>query len=544
MNPIQRPEVETSLGDYDADIKATVEGLAQADIVRRIWRKDYTVWKSDPTEITDRLGWLTVTDIMHEQVPALQSFSQEIREAGFRHVVLLGMGGSSLCAEVLRQVFGSASSFPQMVVLDSTIPESIKAVAEAIDPAHTLFIVSSKSGTTTEPNILFKYFKQAVERSGKSNPGENFIAVTDPGTALARLGEKGKFRKIFLNPPDIGGRYSVLSYFGLVPGALIGADIKVLLDRADSMRKGCASCVPGHQNPGLWLGACMGALALKGRDKLTLVTSPSFESFGLWIEQLIAESTGKEGKGIIPVAGEPLLAPEFYAADRLFIYLRLKSDNDRATDIAINALKSYQPVIVLEMNDGLDIGAEFFRWEFATAVAGKILGIHPFNGPDVQKAKDATERLLSDYVKSKRLPRVKTTGSLSNLLSQAGPGNYFTIMAYVRQTAEVDDVLTTLRRQVMEKYHIATTLGYGPRFLHSTGQLHKGGPNTGLFFQITTNHKNDLPIPGEPYTFGVVADAQALGDLQALQALGRRVVSIRLKQDDTASMRKFSEIVK
>jgi transaldolase/glucose-6-phosphate isomerase len=530
--------VETGLGQYEADVKAAVAELTRSDAVKRIWRKDHTVWKPDPTEISNRLGWLTVTETMHEQVPALQSFAAEIKGAGFRHVVSLGMGGSSLCAEVLWQVFGSAASFPRLTVLDSTVPAAIQAVVNAIDPARTLFLVSSKSGTTTEPNILYKYFRHLLEQTGKADPGQNFVAITDPGTPLAMLAEKEKFRRVFLNPPDIGGRYSVLSYFGLVPGSLIGADIKALLDRADSMREGCASCVPGHENPGMWLGATMGALAVKGRDKLTLVTSPSIGSFGLWVEQLIAESTGKEGKGIIPVAGEPLLAPDFYWIDRLFVYLRLKTDDNKATDAAINALKtSGQPVIVLEMKDKLDLGAEFFRWEFATATAGKILSIHPFNQPDVQRAKDATERILSDYVKSGRLPEIKTTGSLTSLLSQACQGAYFAVMAYLHQIPETDEVLATLRRKVMEQYRIATTLGYGPRFLHSTGQLHKGGQNEGLFLQITTEHRNDLPIPGEPYTFGVVADAQALGDSQALQALGRRVVSLRLSQSDAASLR-------
>jgi transaldolase/glucose-6-phosphate isomerase len=533
------PEIETNLAEYDSNVKSRIAELTQANLVKRIWRKDYTVWKPEPSEITNRLGWLTVTETMHEQVPVLQAFAQEVKDAGFRFSVLLGMGGSSLCAEVLRQVFGSASGFPELFVLDSTIPDTIQAVRDAVDISRTLFIVASKSGTTTEPNILYKYFKQAVENAGKSNPGENFIAVTDPGTPLASLGEKDKFRKVFLNPPDIGGRYSVLSYFGLVPGALIGADIKALLDYADTMRESCAYYVPGHENPGLWLGTCMGTLAASSRDKLTLVTSPSLGSFGLWVEQLIAESTGKNGKGILPVAGEPLLAPENYGADRLFVYLRLKSDNNESIDAAVNALKPSQPVIVLEMNDKLDLGAEFFRWEFATAVAGKILGIHPFDQPDVQRAKDETERLLGEYVRTKRLPQIKSTESVSELVSRANPGEYFAVMAYLRQTNEIDTAFTELRKKVIEEHHIATTLGYGPRFLHSTGQLHKGGRNNGLFLQITADHKTDLSIPDEAYTFGVVADAQALGDLQALQALGRRVVSVRLKQADAASIGKL-----
>lgn len=532
--------MKTDLGKYESRVNITLANLAQNDMAARIWRKDYTVWKQDPTEISDRLGWLNVTELMHEQLPVLQSFAQEVSDSGIRHVVLLGMGGSSLGAEVLRQVFGNSGSFPQLIVLDSILPASVQAVTDAIDPAHTLFLVSSKSGTTTEPMILFRYFRNLVEKAIGKKIGQNFAVITDAGTPLADLDNKEKFRKVFLNPGDIGGRYSVLSYFGLVPAALIGIDIKALLERADVMREGCASCVPIHENPALWLGACIGTGSLEGRDKLTLVTSPSIASFGLWVEQLIAESTGKEGKGIVPVAGEPLLQPAYYGFDRLFVYLRLKDDDNSATDNAISAIRaSGQPVVVLDMKDKFDLGAEFFRWEFATAVAGSIMGIHPFNQPDVQNAKDATKRLLREYTQSGQLQRMKTKVSLAELLQQAAPNSYFAIMAYLQQTAEIDSVMVALRRKVMERYHMATTLGYGPRFLHSTGQLHKGGQNTGLFLQIVASHTHDLPIPGEPYTFGVVADAQALGDLEALQSAGRRVTRVQLAQADAASLKKL-----
>ena len=532
--------VGTSLGGNDVDVEAALAKLTQVDIVRRIWRKDYTVWKPEPDEITDRLGWLNVTESMRAQVPALQSFADEVRSAGFCHVVLLGMGGSSLGAEVLRQVFGSAAGFPELLVLDSTVPASIQAVTDVISPEQTLFIVSSKSGTTTEPLILLRYFKSVLQKTDTESIGQHFAAITDAGTPLAGLAEKVGFRRVFLNPSDIGGRYSVLSYFGLVPATLMGIDIKALLDRADGMREACVSCVPGHHNPGFWLGACMGAMALKGRDKLTLVTSPSIKGFGLWIEQLIAESTGKDGKGIVPVAGEPLVAPAFYGSDRLFIYLRLKGDNNSTTDGAIRDISSSgQPVVVLDMKDRYDLGAEFFRCEFATAVAGALLGIHPFNQPNVQRAKDATDRLLWEYKQSKRALKLESTGSLSHLLSHAAPGKYFAIVVYAHQTREIDEALADLRQKVVERYHIATTLGYGPRFLHSTGQLHKGGPNSGLFLQITASHENDLPVPGEPYTFGIVADAQALGDLQALQALGRQVVTLHVPAVGTLPVREL-----
>lgn len=521
---------KTNIGIYEADVRATLTRLFDANIVQRIWREDHTVWKRKPTEISNRLGWLAVTDLMNEQVPVLQSFVQDVREAGFRHVVLLGMGGSSLGAEVLGQVFGRANQYPELIVLDSSLPESVQAVVEAINPALTLFLVSSKSGTTTEPLILHAYFRDLLEKVvGKDKVWHNFIAITDPGTPLATLAQEKGFRQIFLNPPDIGGRYSVLSYFGLVPAVLIGIDIAELLQQANRMRSTCASNVPQHENPGFWLGACMGTLALKGHDKLTLVTSPSIGTFSLWIEQLIAESTGKDNKGIIPVTNEPLMRPIYYGDDRLFVYLRIEGDQNQVTDTAIGSLiSSGHPVVVLEMRDKYDMGAEFFRWEFATVVAGAILGINPFDQPDVQKAKDTTGRLLQEYEVSGRLPKLETTGSLADLMTLADKGKYLAIMAYLRQTPEMDGVLAELRREVGERYHIATTLGYGPRFLHSTGQLYKGGQNTGLFLQLTAYHVKDLPIPGEPYTFGTVADAQALGDFQSLQAVGRQVIRVQI----------------
>jgi len=527
-------------------VEDALADISRRNVVGRVWRKNHTVWKPDPTGITNRLDWLTITDLMHEQIPALQSFAQEVRDAGFRHVVLLGMGGSSLGSEVLRQTFGSAAECPELIVLDSVIPASVQAVTDTIDPAHTLFLVSSKSGTTTEPISLFQYFRSLVESAvGKEKTGQNFVAITDPGTPLAKLAEEKRFRHIFLNPPDIGGRYSVLSYFGLVPAVLIGVDITMLLDRADSMRKRCAAPVPASENPGAWLGACMGTLALRGRDKLTLITSPSISSFGLWVEQLIAESTGKDGKGIIPIVGEPLVNPAHYGDDRMFIYLRLDEDDNSIIDAALQRIKSAgQPVVTLELRDRYDLGTEFFRWEFATAVAGAILGINPFDQPNVQEAKDATERLLQEYTTSGRLPWVEADVSFADLLAEARKGKYLAIMAYVRQTPELDKVLVDFRRKVVERYGIATTLGYGPRFLHSTGQLHKGGPNTGLFLQITADHEKDLPIPGKPYTFGVVADAQALGDLQALQSSARRVARVHFSRVDAVALsRLVSEVV-
>lgn len=522
------------IGTFISNVEAALADLDRRDIVRRIWQKDHTLWKPEPAEITNRLGWLRVTDLMSEQIPVLQSFVREVIDAGFRHVVLLGMGGSSLGPEVLRQVFGNTTGYPELKVLDSTIPAWVQSVKESIDPARTLFLVSSKSGTTTEPLALFHYFKELVESYvGKGKAGQSFVAITDPGTPLVELAGDERFRRIFLNPPDIGGRYSVLSYFGLVPSALLGIDIMKLMERSDCMREACASCVPVHDNPGAWLGTYMGTLAARGRDKLTLATSPAISSFGLWVEQLIAESTGKDGKGIIPVVGEPLTEAVHYGDDRFFVYLRLQEDDNSVVDKAIEGIRSSgQPVLVLKMGDRYDLGAEFYRWEFATAIAGAILGIHPFNQPDVQQAKDATERILQEYATSGNPPDIQPEGSFAELLSKAERPRYLAIMAYIRQTRGTDDAMTELRRKVIERYGIATTIGYGPRFLHSTGQLHKGGPDKGLFLQIITCHERDIPIPGMPYTFGVIAASQALGDFQALKSLGRNITRIKLSTGD------------
>lgn len=527
---LNTPDVETALAD-----------LQNRQIISRIWRGDHTVWKPEPTEITNRLGWLTVTGFMRKQAPALVAFADEVRDAGFRHMVLLGMGGSSLGPEVLRQSFGSAPGHPELIVLDSTIPAWVQSVAEAIDPAHTLFLVSSKSGSTTEPNMFYAYFRDLVEKAvGKAGAGQHFIAVTDSGSSLEKMAGEQGFRRVFLNPSDIGGRYSVLSYFGLVPAAVMGLDVSKLLDRADGMREGTASCVPVHENPGAWLGVVMGVLAQKGRDKLTLVTSPSISSFGLWVEQLIAESTGKEGQGIVPVAGEPIASPDHYGDDRLFVYLRLDGDANDESDKAIKAVESSgQPVVRLDLRDKYDLGAEFFRWELATAVAGSIIGINPFDQPNVQAAKDMTESVLGQYESSGKLPPMEDPVSLGELLGLGGKGDYLAIMAYIPQTPEVDLALDALRRRVMDRHGIATTMGYGPRFLHSTGQLHKGGSGSGLFLQLTAEHAQDVAIPGTPFTFGVLADSQAVGDLEALRASERRAVRVDLGTNPEEAIRRL-----
>ncbi len=545
------------LGGYLPAVEATLAGLQEREVTGRIWRHDHSLWKPDPTEITNRMGWLTVTNLMSEQVPAIEAFAEDVREAGFRHVVLLGMGGSSLGPEVLseslrgssqsqesREDSGNAGGYPKLILLDSTVPAWVLAVTGAIDPARTLFIVSSKSGSTLEPNTFYAYFRGLVEGAlGKERAGGNFVAITDPGTPLEALAREHGFRKAFLNPPDVGGRYSVLSYFGLVPAALIGVNIGELLDRANSMKEGCAASVPAQENPGAWLGAVMGTLAgTEGRDKLSLVTSPSISTFGLWVEQIIAESTGKEGKGIVPVAGEPIVGPEHYGDDRLFVYLRLKGDQNAETDAAMERIASSgQPVVRLDMSDTYQLGAEFYRWEFAIAVAGHILGIHPFDQPNVQGAKDMTDRVLKEYQSSGSLPQMNGGISPDSLLAEAGPGQYLAILAYLNQTPEMDQALTELRARLMKRYRIATTMGYGPRYLHSTGQLHKGGPNSGIFLQLTAGHEKDVPIPGRPYSFGLLADSQALGDLQALAGSGRRALRVRLGRDQVGDIHRLAE---
>lgn len=523
-----------SLGHHEADVEAALERLDEKQANKRIWQKDHTLWGKNPAEIADRLGWLTVTDQMLEQVPAMEAFAKEVKDAGYQDVVLLGMGGSSLGPEVLRRTFDRREGYPRLHVLDTTIPVTIESVTGSLDPKRTLFVVSSKSGTTIEPLSLYKHFRSRIDS------GDHFIAITDPGTPLERMAAEQGFRRTFLNPPTIGGRYSVLSYFGLVPAALAGLDLIKLLDRADQVREGCASVVATDQNPGAWLGAVIGSLARRGRDKLTLITSPGLESFGLWVEQLLAESTGKKGKGIVPVAGEPLADADKYGRDRLFVYLRL--DGEGSQDAAVQRLQDAgHPIVRLDLRDKYDLGGEFFRWEYATAVAGALLEINPFDQPDVQLAKDQTDRLLAEYQLTGRLPEAGSSGDLNEFLRQAHQGDYLAVMAYLPQTPEVEEAMAELRRKVVEGHRIATTFGYGPRFLHSTGQLYKGGPKSSLFLQIVAQRTEDMEIPGAPYTFGVLADAQALGDLQALQERGRRVAHVRLGVDYVSGLRRLVE---
>ncbi|MFH0871790.1 MAG: bifunctional transaldolase/phosoglucose isomerase [bacterium] len=527
-----------SLGKTSLLVEEALGEMQRQRVISRIWAKDHTVWKPDPTEIANRLGWLILPGRMREHGAGLMAFAQEICGAGFKQAILLGMGGSSLAPEVLSSTFGPAEGHPQLSVLDSTVPSWVNRITQTIDPANTLFIASSKSGSTIEVASLFRYFWSLVQKVKGDQAGENFIAITDPQTSLQALAADHGFRHIFLNHADLGGRYSALSHFGLVPAALVGIDLGQLLHRGDAMAQSCVPCIPLPDNPGGWLGATLATSAKQGRNKLTLLLSPTIAALGLWIEQLIAESTGKEGKGIIPVVDEPLAAPSAYGPDRLFIFLRLEGDENSRLDDHLSALeKAGQPTVRIHLTDRYDLGAEFFRWEFATAIAGIGLGVQPFDQPNVQESKENTERTLAEYRVTGRLPRPVTEGSLPELLSQARPGDYVALMAYLEQTGEIDQALRDLRQAILLQHHLPSTVGYGPRYLHSTGQLHKGGPDSGLFVQLTTEAGQDLPIPGQSYSLGTLAAAQALGDWQSLRSRGQRAIRLHLGQEPGRELR-------
>lgn len=530
------------LGDAQRLADEQLAAAVHAEVAKKVWAKDAGLWTQDREEaqgIKNRLGWLTVADSMRGQVAQLAAFADQVRKDVFTHVVLCGMGGSSLGVEVLLRTFGTRSGFPTLHVLDTTDPKAIAQLTAELDVVRTLFVISSKSGTTAETRAHLDYFYHLVEKKLGYGAGTNFVAITDPGTPLAAWAKEHQFRRVFLNPADIGGRYSALSYFGLVPGALMGVDLNTLLERGHVMSQSCETCASPKQNPGLWLGVILGTLARRGRDKVTLVTSPGLESFGAWAEQLLAESTGKKETGIVPVANEPPGEPAVYGNDRLFVYLHLESTEDADTEDKLRALqRAGHPVVWLELADRYDLGAEFFRWEFATAVAGSILGINPFDEPNVTESKENTQRVLSEGMMDagtegvsafRTAARFGTT--MAEFLKQAQPGDYIAIMAYVAPTLENDKALQQLRLAIRDRMHVATTVGFGPRFLHSTGQLHKGGPNRVLALQIVVERKKDEAIPGEPYSFGQLFQAQSLGDWQSLQKHGRRALRVQLRDD-------------
>jgi transaldolase / glucose-6-phosphate isomerase len=546
------------------DTGATTVALDTADATKtaeRIWHRDPDLWKPGDVDhaavIRNRLGWIDVVGAMREQLPSLTALTAEVKEAGWRDCVLLGMGGSSLCPEVLRSSFGSAEGQPTLHVLDTTDPLAITRVTGAIDPKATGYIVSSKSGTTLETLSHLAHFWE-VTAAVTDKPGSHFIAVTDPGTPLADIARDRGFRHLYKNPPDIGGRYSALSMFGLVPAAVMGIDVDLLLHRAADMRRNCAAGVPGDLNGGLALGTVMGALHDAGRDKVTILAPRSVEAYSLWAEQLIAESTGKEGKGIIPIGDEPIGDPSVYSDDRLFVALRV--GEDAAFDGSLDALRQAgHPVIAFDLNDKYDLAAEFFRWEFATAVAGAHLEIDPFDEPNVQESKDNTKAVLEQYEETGSLPdeapavtdgalRVygdvsgnSASGALAAHLDTANPGDYVALMAYVTPDDANHEALQRLRVAIRDTRRLATTLGFGPRFLHSTGQLHKGGPNTGVYIQITADDGTDVAIPDQPFTFSILKRAQATGDLQSLRNHGRRVVRVHIAGDLKAGLASLTE---
>jgi len=520
-------------GDVLTSVRGCMAEVQQGDMNRRLWAGDTSLWPGDAAESAHRLGWLHLPDAMQSQKDLLRAFSGGIVQEGMHDVVLLGMGGSSLGAEVLNQVYGSAAGYPRLHVLDSTAPGAIGAVADTIDFARTLFIVSSKSGSTLEPNLLHEFFAAEVAARTGRDPARQFAAITDAGTSLERLALKSGFRNVFTNPSDVGGRYSVLSLFGLVPGATLGMDVSLLLARAARMAQHCGPDAPADGNPGAFLGAYLAGCARVGRDKLTFITSPALASFGLWAEQLIAESTGKNGRGIIPVVAEPALEPVDYACDRAFVYLRLRNDDNDAPDNRTWRLADAGfPCLTIDAEDAYALGGEFFRWEFATAIAGALLGVNPFDQPDVQSAKDASTRVLAHFSAHGALPSAEASTTPAGVTTRLRPGAYLAIMAYLRQRPETDNVFARLRCRLGTRHRVSTTVGYGPRFLHSTGQLHKGGPDEGVFLQIVSAHPDDLTVPGRDYSFGVVVDAQAMGDLQALVALGRPVARMTIERDE------------
>ncbi len=552
LPPDLLPKLSAALEDWEVGEKG-----------RRLWARDASLWTG--TDEAKWLGWLGVTEEALAHLQPLEHLAEEVKKEGFSHLLLMGMGGSSLCPEVFKETFGTQPGFPELCVLDSTDPSQIRHFEQKLDLRRTLFIVSTKSGTTLEPNIFQQYFlARAQQVVDAGSIGGRFMAITDPGSKMQEVAQRNHFRHIFLGVPSIGGRYSALSNFGLVPAAAMGLDVARLLDRADLMVHSCSACVPGKDNPGALLGNLLGVLGASGRDKVTLVTSPEIRDFGAWLEQLLAESTGKEGKGLIPVDRELLAAPEHYGRDRVFAYLRLDSAPDLTQDARIAVLEQAgHPVIRVHVAEPYDLAQEFFRWEFATAVAGSVLGINPFNQPDVEASKQETRKLTSEYEQNGSLPEEKpffqadgvqlfadprnTTsireiaqrgigsgqvlslaGYLKAHLSQLRPGDYFALLAYLEMNDPNEKVLQAIRHLVRDRTRVATCVGFGPRFLHSTGQAYKGGPNTGVFLQITCADASDLEIPGQKFSFGVVKAAQARGDFQVLADRGRRALRVHL----------------
>ena len=530
------------LGKYQTQVENRLEYWKEHDFMNRLRVKDPTLWFPELVpELTDRLGWLDLPDMMHEHLEDFILFAEEVKSAGFRHIVLLGMGGSSLAPEVFQRIFGNVEGYPELIVLDSTHPSAIRAVENKVDVNHTFFIVASKSGTTIETLSLFKYFWQKISQQSQEC-GDHFCAITDPGTPLIQLANDRGFRRVFKATPDVGGRYSALTAFGLLPASLIGLDVHTLLNRVSSISENDTFTSPSNEVVSLILAAVLGEVTLMGLDKVTFLASPSLEHFPIWLEQLIAESTGKNGKGIVPIVNEPLTSTKNYGPDRLFIAFYLETDDTSELDKQVQAIeaKSY-PIIQIYMKEKMNISQEMYRWETAVAATGAILGIHPFNQPNVQMAKDLAKKMMEKVengILSKEDVEVISAENYGELITalkswidQAKKGDYIAIQAYLSPTFKTTTTLQKIRLALLNHIIVATTLGYGPRFLHSTGQLHKGGPNIGLFLQLIDEPDEDLKVPETNYTFGTLVQAQALGDYQALTQLKRRVLRINLKGD-------------
>ena len=533
-------EIKTNLGKNQHTVDGALSDLSDNKIITRIWSHDHTVWKPNSAEITNRLGWLDIAERMSAEVNRMTTLKNQLQVEGYTQALLLGMGGSSLAPEVFSKSFRGYVNGLELSVLDSTDPDAILDQLSRLNLRQTIFIVSTKSGGTVETLSLFRFFyNKVLSEIGEKQAGSHFVAITDPGSKLEGLAKELDFRQTFINDPNIGGRFSVMSFFGLVPAALVGLDITKLIDRTIKMAQSCREEVSIEHNPAALLGAIMGVLNQKGQDKITFVASPGILSFGDWVEQLIAESTGKDGKGILPVVGEKLGKSNEYGNDRIFVHLRLGDD-----DADIPALKDLahagHPVFHLQLNDIYDLGAQFFLWEYAIAIASYFLKINPFDQPNVESAKVQARKMVTEYEKTGKLPEVEysalTKESLDRFLLNSSPGDYICLQAYVNPTKEAKKILSKIRHDLRHKYKLATTVGFGPRFLHSTGQLHKGDVGNGLFIQFTSETQDDLPIPDHPRThlskmsFQTLKISQALGDAAALEENNRRLIRIKINQ--------------
>ncbi len=554
--------------ELERDVAGCLEDWRANDKVRRLWNKDTSLWTGSGED--QWLGWLDLAEAEGARVDVYEEFAKDVRSRHFENVVVCGMGGSSLCPEVLRMTFGTIAGFPELHVLDSTDPAQIRLLEERLALARTLFIVSSKSGSTLEPKAFKAYFQERLHQAlGRTDVGDRFVAVTDPGSALEKTARTEGFTHVFHGVPSVGGRYSALSHFGMIPGAAMGLDVADFLKRAAHMAASTSPNVAVDANPGVELGAVLGAAARRGIDKLTLVTSPGIYDLGAWLEQLVAESTGKDGIAILPVDREKLGAPEVYGNDRLFVYVRLESAVDPDQEEAVDRLVGAEmPVVTIPIKDVRDLGQELFRWEIATAVASSILGIHPFDQPDVEASKIATKKLTAEYERSGRLPEERplldsegicvytddgnaaALGRISSLegflrahLARIGEGDYFAILAYLEMNERHEAILQSIRHRVRDAKRVATCLGFGPRFLHSTGQAYKGGPNNGVFLQLTCEDAEDVAIPGHRFSFGTVKAAQARGDFEVLVARDRRALRLHLGADVGNELHRLDEVV-